>query len=122
MPTEYTQLVEAMKSLTQGTPPGTVITLPMAENEWNTRPDTESYGIISLDFEQDQMSGDDRKLAASYEGSVDLYSLNRDGSGWVPLITAVLTEYCEGAWSLNTHMYERDTGLFHWEWSFQVED
>ena len=55
MPTEYTQLVEAMKSLTQGTPPGTVITLPMAENEWNTRPDTESYGIISLDFEQDQM-------------------------------------------------------------------
>ena len=24
-------------------------------------------------------------------------------------------------WRLNAHMYEHDTGLFHWEWAFQVE-
>lgn len=120
MPTEYTQLVAAMKALTQGTPPGTVITLPMAENEWNTRPDTESYGTISLDFEQDQMSGDDRKLAASYEGSVDLYSRGKSGSGWVEKIRDTLEAHCGACWSLNSHTYERETGLFHWEWTFEV--
>ena len=40
-----TALVEAMKSLTQGEEPNTV-TLPVAEDGWNTRPDADSYGII----------------------------------------------------------------------------
>ena len=42
MPTEYTQLVTALKALTQGESPNQV-TLPMAEDDWNTRPDTVSY-------------------------------------------------------------------------------
>ena len=41
MPEEYTGLVTALKALTQGETPNTV-TLPVAEDEWNTRPDTES--------------------------------------------------------------------------------
>ena len=121
MPTEYTNLVTALKALSQGEGTDKVY-MPMAEDDWNTRPETVSYGIVQLDFEADALRGDNVKVATAYEGSVDLYSLQRDGAGWVPLITATLTEYCEGAWSLNTHMYERDTGLFHWEWSFQVED
>ena len=41
MPTEYEDMVTAMKALTQGEEPDTV-TLPVAENDWNTRPDTGS--------------------------------------------------------------------------------
>ena len=120
MPTEYTNLVTALKALTQGESPNQV-KLPMAEDDWNTRPETVSYGTVALDYEVDALYGDNIKVATSYEGAVDLYSLQRDGAGWVPLITSTLTEYCEGAWSLNAHVYERNTGLFHWEWTFQVE-
>ena len=121
MPTEYTQLVAALKALTQGESPDPVITLPMAEDEWNTRPDSVSCGTVRLDFEADALRGDDIKVATAYEGSVDLYSLKRDGAGWVPLITGALTEYCDGAWRLNHRAYERETRLFHWEWVFQIE-
>ena len=121
MPEEYTNLVTALKGLTQGEAPDPVVKLPMAEDEWNTRPDTVSYGTVRLDFEVDALHGDNRKQCTAYEGSVDLYSLQRDGAGWVPLIRGALTEHCEGTWSLNAHMYERSTGLFHWEWVFQVE-
>ena len=117
----YESLVAALKNLTQGTSPDPVVTLPMAENEWNTRPDTVSYGIVSLDFEADRIEGDDGKLDISYEGSVDLFSLVKDGAGWVSLITQTLTTYCGPCWSLNSHTYERETGLFHWEWTFEVE-
>ena len=120
MPEEYTNLVTALKSLTQGESPN-LVKLPMAEDDWNTRPDTVSYGTVRLDFEVDALTGDNRKVATAYEGSVDLFSLQRDGAGWIQLITDTLTEYCESCWSLNTHMYEHDTGLFHWEWAFQVE-
>ena len=122
MPEEYNTLVTALKAITQGEEPGQVVTLPMAESEWNTRPDTVSYGIVQLDFEADALRGDNRKVATAYQGSVDLYSLQRDGAGWVPLIAEVLTEHCDGCWSLNNHTYERSTGLFHWEWVFEVED
>ena len=121
MPEEYTALVTALKNITQGTSPDPVVKLPMAEDDWNTRPDTVSYGTVRIDFEVDALTGDNRKVATAYEGSVDLYSLQRDGAGWVKLITDTLMEHCESCWSLNAHMHERDTGLFHWEWAFQVE-
>lgn len=115
MPEEYENLVEDLKALEQEG-----AGLPMAEDEWYTRPDTVSYGLISLDFEAGQLNGDGLKQDVSYEGSVDLFSLARSGAGWVPLITETLTEHCGSAWSLNSHTYERDTGLFHWEWTFEV--
>ena len=121
MPTEYTNLVTALKGLTQGTAPDPVITLPMAENEWNTRPDSDSYGIVALDFEADALYGDNLKRITAYEGSIDLFSRSKDGSGWVELIAQTLIDYCEGAWSLNSHQYERENNIFHWEWVFQVE-
>ena len=118
---KYESLVSALKALTQGEAPNTV-TLPMAEDEWYTRPDTVSYGIVQLDFEADALRGDGIKCDTAYEGSVDLFSLERSGAGWVPLITAALTEYCEGCWELNSHTWERETSLFHWEWTFQLEE
>ena len=121
MPDEYTSLAAALKALSQGETPNTV-TLPMAEDGWNTRPDAESWGTVSLDFEADALYGDNRKVATAYDGSVDLYSRKRDGAGWVPLIKEALTTYCEGCWSLNSHQYERENGIFHWEWVFQVEE
>lgn len=120
MPEEYTALVNAMKALSQGETPNTV-TLKVAENGWNTRPDADSYGVIALEFEADALYGDDRKAATAYEGSMDLFSRKKDGDGWVALITGTLTDHCDGAWSLNSHQYERETGLFHWEWAFQIE-
>lgn len=127
MPEEYTALVEALKALTQEEEPArtdaeaVTVTLPMAEDEWYTRPDTVSYGTVRLDFEADALYGDNRKVATAWEGSVDLYSLVKTGAGWVELIVQTLTEHCDGCWSLNYHTYERDTGLFHWEFVFQVE-
>lgn len=120
MPEEYTALAEAMKQLTQGEG-GSMIRLPMAENGWNTRPDEVSYGVIALEFEADALYGDDRKAATAYEGSVDLFSMVKGGAGWIQLITGTLTEHCDGAWRLNSFQYERETGLFHWEWTFQIE-
>ena len=120
MTSEYTALVAALKSLTQGTSPGPVETLPMAEDEWNTRPDTVSYGMVQLDFESNQLNGDSLKVDAAYEGSVDLFSLQRSGAGWVERITQALEDHCGSCWSLNSHTWERATGLFHWEWTFEV--
>lgn len=125
MPEEYTSLVTALKNLQQvedltANPP-VMVTLPMGEDEWDTRPDVVSYGTVRLDFEVDNLTGDDLKQSTSYEGSIDLYSMVRSGAGWVELITQTLKDHCKAAWSLNNHMYERDTDLFHWEWVFQVE-
>ena len=112
---EYQELVEDLKALSQD---GNI--LPMAEDEWYTRPDTVSYGVVSLDFEAGQLHGDGWKTDFSYEGSVDLFSLVRSGAGWVELIVATLKKHCGGSWSLNSHTYERETGLFHWEWTFEI--
>ncbi len=116
MPEEYLSLVAALKAMSRDAE-----LLPMAEDGWNTRPDNDSYGIVSLDFEADSLYGDDLKEAEAYEGSVDLYSRSKTGDGWIPVIRATLTECCGGCWGLNYHGYEHETGLFHWEWTFQVE-
>lgn len=128
MPEEYTALVTDLKTLEQPLDAATtdddpeMVMLPMAEDEWNTRPDTVSYGTVRLDFEADALRGDNVKVATAYEGSVDLYSLVRSGAGWVQMIKDTLTAHCGGCWHLETRTFERETGLFHWQWAFQVEE
>ena len=121
---KYQALVTAMKALAQTEDPNAAdpvtVTLPVAEDEFYTRPDTVSYGLISLDFEASNLDGDDGKQDTSYSGSVDLFSLVRNGAGWVELITRTLKEHCGPSWSLNLHTYERETQLFHWEWTFEI--
>ena len=124
MTERYAELVAAIKSLAQVENPEAAVpvtvTLPVSEDEWYTRPDTVSYGVIALDFEAGQAVGDGVKRDVSHEGSIDLFSLARSGAGWIPLIKEVLEAHCEGSWELNSHSYERETGLFHWEWAFEV--
>ena len=115
MPEAFEALAEAMTALEQDG-----VLLPVAEDEWYTRPDTVSYGMISLDLEAGQLNGNDRKMDRSWSGSVDLCSLVKGGAGWVEMITETLEEHCGACWSLNSHTYERETGLFHWEWTFEI--
>ena len=111
MPADYTALVTALKKLG----------IPFAENAWTSRPKVDTYGVVSLDFEADALRGDNGKLITSYEGSVDLFSTEKE-SQYVAQIVSVLTTYCDGCWSLNSHVYETNTRLFHWEWTFEVDD
>ena len=120
---EYTALVTAMKGLTQasGNTSEPDKTLPVAEDEWDTRPDAESYGEIELEFEADHLDGDNRKHDRAFEGSMDLYSYKRSGDGWPELIEQVLEEHCDSCWRLDYHTHEKETNLFRWEWVFQIE-
>ena len=122
MPDEYTNLVNALKALTQGEAPDPVVTLPMAENEWNTRPDSVSYGIVSLDFEADSLNGDDGKQMTSWQGSVDLFvRMKKDLERLKDLVENALEEVCEASWQVNSIQHESQTGYFHYEWVFEVE-
>lgn len=112
MPDDYTTLVAALKTLD----------IPFAENGWTSRPNVNTYGVVQLDFEASALNGDNTKLCSSYEGSVDLFSLSRDGDGMVEAVTEILDEVCGASWSLNSHMWEQSTRLFHWEWTFEVDD
>ena len=89
------------------------------EYQWKTRP-AGNHGTVQLDFEAADANGDDYKLDRAREGSVDLYT-----HGEVPLIVAAvesaLEEVCEGSWELNSIQYERETGLVHREFVFQIE-
>ena len=113
--TEYGALVAEAKTLNQED-----VTLPVAEDSWDTRPDTESYGLISLDFEAGSLDGDSVKQDEAFEGSMDLFSYKRGGAGWIPLIRAMLTKHCGASWRLNSRQYEHETNLHHWEWTFQI--
>ena len=123
MGSEYTSLVTAMKGLTQASAVTSEPdkTLPVAEDEWDTRPDSVSYGEIQLEFEAESLDGDNLKKDRAFEGSMDLYSRMRSGDGWPNLIEKTLEEHCESCWRLNYHGYETNTSLVHWEWVFQIE-
>ena len=115
--TEYGALVAELKALSQED-----VTLQMAEDSWDTRPNTDSYGLISLDFEAASLDGDSVKQDEAFEGSVDLFSCKRSGEGWIPLIRAALTKHCGASWRLNSRQYEHETNLHHWEWVFQITE
>ena len=90
-----------------------------AEYEWKTRPDG-NYGTIQLDFEAEDDNGDDMHQDRAWEGSVDLFTRGKEMM-IVAAVESVLEEVCEGAWELNSEQYERETGLIHREFTFQLE-
>ena len=67
MPETYDALVTAMKALNKAattSEPDDI--LPVAENEWTTRPDADSYGEIMCDFEVESLNGDNLKQDRAY--------------------------------------------------------
>jgi hypothetical protein len=110
MPSEYEALVAALK----------LTDIPFAEYGWKTRPEG-AYGVVQLDFEAGQMNGDGEKLDRVWEGSVDLfYPKLTDRGDLIDAVEETLTEILGNSWELNSTQYERETGLFHVEWAFQV--
>lgn len=118
----YPELVAAMKSLTQEplTTSEQPKTLPVAEDEFKTRPNAESWGLITNETESGNLNGDNRKNDRAFAGSVDLFSYKRNGGGWIGLIEKTLTDYCGASWELNSRQHESENGVFHWEWTFEV--
>lgn len=118
----YPELVAAMKSLTQEplTTSEQAQTLPVAEDEFKTRPNAESWGLITNETESGNLNGDNRKNDRAFAGSVDLFSYQRNGGGWIGLIEKTLTDYCGASWELNSRQHESENGVFHWEWTFEV--
>lgn len=111
MSEEYNQLLEAL----------TNCSVPFAENGWATRPESD-YGVVQLDFEADSLVGDNRKVARSWQGSVDLFFHKKtDRAGLIAEVEGILEDTFESAWYMNTSTYETETGLFHIEWVFETE-
>ena len=106
----YDELVRQLKAI-QGA--------AFAEYEWKTRP-AGDFGTVQLDFEAEDDNGDDLKQDRAWEGSVDLYT-HGENMMLVAAVESVLEDVCESSWELNSVQYERETGLIHREFVFQIE-
>lgn len=112
MPSEYEALVAALK----------LTSVPFAEYGWKTRPEG-AYGVVQLDMESGNLTGDGAKCDRAWEGSVDLfYPKLSDRTDLIDEIEETLAEICGASWTLNSTQYETGTGLFHVEWVFEVLD
>lgn len=89
------------------------------EYEWKTRP-SGNFGTVQLDFEAEDDTGNDMKQDRAWEGSVDLYTHGKEMM-IVAAVESALETVCEGSWYLNSEQYEKDTGLVHREFVFQIE-
>ena len=89
------------------------------EYEWRTRP-SGNFGTVQLDFEAEDDNGDDCKQDRAWEGSVDLFTHGRDTAAEAA-VENVLDTVCGASWYLNSEQYERETGLVHREYVFQLE-
>ena len=110
MPSEYEALVAALK----------LTDTPVAEYGWKTRPEG-AYYTVQLDFEAGHLDGNGLKQDRVWEGSLDLfYPKLTDRTELIQETEEILAEILGDAWELNSTQYERDSGLFHVEWAFQV--
>ena len=106
----YDELVRQLKAI-QG--------VSFTEYEWKTRPNGD-FGTVQLDFEADDDNGNDQKIDRAWEGSVDLFTHGKKMM-IVAAVETALESVCSGSWYLNSEQYERDTGLIHREFVFQIE-
>ena len=90
-----------------------------AEYEWKTRP-AGNFGTIQLDFEAEDDIGDDKHQGRAWDVSVDLFTHGKE-MAIVAAVENALESVCGGSWYLNSEQYERDAGLIHREFVFQIE-
>ena len=106
----YEDLVRELKAI-QG--------VQFTEYEWKTRPNG-NHGTVQIDFEADDDDGDDMKQDRAWEGSVDLFTHGKEMM-IAAAVESALETVCAGSWYLNSEQYERETGLIHREFVFQLE-
>jgi hypothetical protein len=112
MPDEYEALVEALKATD----------IPFVEYGWKNQ-QTSTYGVVSLDFEDESEEGSDEKLDRSWQASVDVFFYRlSERKTIVETIETVLRSVCGSGWWLNSIQYETDTRLFHYEWVCELQD
>ena len=112
MPEDFENLVFALKT----------IGIPFAENAWTPRPNSRTYGIVSLDFETDADDGENAKQERAFEGSIDLYSRDKRGEDYPGAIEDLLEEFCGPSWENSiSGDWEPESKLFRWEWTFTLE-
>lgn len=112
MPTEYTELVAALKETD----------IPFEEYGWAPRPEG-IHGVVSLDFENGSMVGDNRKLDRTYSASVDVFFRKLfDRERVIRTVEGVLRKICGSSWEMNSNQHETNTRLFHIEWVCEVKN
>ena len=112
MPTEYTELVAALKETD----------IPFEEYGWAPRPEG-IHGIVTLDFEDGSVSGDNRKLDRTYSASVDVFFQRKlDRERVIQTVEGVLRRICGSSWELNSNQHEANNRLFHIEWVCEVKN
>ena len=89
------------------------------EYEMKTRP-AGNFGTVQLDFEAEDDNGDDSKVDRAWQGSVDLFTHGKQML-IVAAVESALESVCEGSWYLNSEQYERETGMIHREFVFEIE-
>ena len=89
--------------------------IPFAAYGWDHAP-AGTYGVISLEGQEDSVAGDGMIQTQSIRGSIDLFV-----KGVSTTDAATVQSAINGlvAWRLNSVQYEDDTGLIHYEWIYE---
>lgn len=83
---------------------------------WAAPPQTEAWGVLSIDGGFD-LAGDDGHAEDALEGTIDLFT-RRLGSADFSAVDGCLKKL-DICYRLNSVQYERDTRLLHYEWVWQ---
>lgn len=91
--------------------------IPFAAYGWDNAP-SGTYGVVSLEGQEDSVAGDNRIHHQAIRGSIDLFV-----EGVATTAPAAVQDAINGlvAWRLNSIQYEDDTRLIHYEWIFEQE-
>lgn len=90
--------------------------LAFAHFGWSKAP-AGDYGVYAEDGSNDLEAGDEHAEKA-LTGTVDYFT--RDASGACKDVIEAALESSGCWWALESIQYEDDTGLIHWEWSWEV--
>lgn len=91
--------------------------IPFAAYGWDNAP-SGTYGVVSLEGQEDSVAGDNMIQEQSIRGSIDLFV-----EGIATTAPVAVQDAINGlvAWRLNSIQYEDDTRLIHYEWIFEQE-